>query len=158
MPPFVKEKGGTLTEAQVKVLAEGIKAHWKSDEPLTETPPSYELPKHEAAQAAVGSRQRGAEVYARACAGCHGPNGTGVEEQGIVKNAINVPAFLALVSDQAIRRVIITGRLDLGMPNYAEHDGRPDDFQPLTSAEIDDLVALLADWRATDNSIAQTQQ
>ena len=54
-----------------------------------------------------------------------------------------LPAFLALISDQASRRIIITGRPDLGMPNYAETDGRPEDFQPLTSAEIDDLVALL---------------
>ena len=33
------------------------------------------------------------------------------------------------------------------MPDYAGVDGRADDFQPLTSAEIDDLVALLAEWR-----------
>ena len=33
------------------------------------------------------------------------------------------------------------------MPDFAEQDGRRADFQPLTSAEIDDLVALLAVWR-----------
>jgi hypothetical protein len=42
------------------------------------------------------------------------------------------------------------------MPSYAENDGRPKDFQPLTSAEIDDLVALLADWRATGNVTGRT--
>ena len=31
---------------------------------------------------------------------------------------MNEPDFLALVSDQALRRIIITGRPDLGMPNY----------------------------------------
>ena len=116
------------------------------------------MTKSEGVQASPGSRERGAEVFARACAGCHGPNGAGIEHDGVVASAINVPAFLALISDQAIRRIIITGRPDLGMPNYAEHDGRPDDFQPLTSAEIDDLVALdrrLASDRQLDRSNSQ---
>jgi hypothetical protein len=33
------------------------------------------------------------------------------------------------------------------MPAYDDTAGRPADFQPLTSAQIDDLVALLASWR-----------
>ncbi len=37
------------------------------------------------------------------------------------------------------------------MPSYAEDDGRSTGFQPLTSAEIDNLVALLAAWRAGEN-------
>jgi mono/diheme cytochrome c family protein len=163
MPPFASDHGGSLTDTQLKVLAEGIKTQWKSDEQLAESPPAYELTKIAGVQASPGSRERGAEVFSRACAGCHGPNGAGVEhngqtDKGIVESAINVPAFLALVSDQAIRRIIITGRPDLGMPNYAEHDDRPDDYEPLTAAEIDDLVALIADWRATGNSIVQTGQ
>ncbi len=158
MPPFASEMGGSLTDAQVKVLAEGIKSHWKTEERPAESPPAYELSKSEGVQASPGSRERGGEVFARACAGCHGPNGVGIVHEGVVASAINVPAFLALISDQAIRRIIITGRPDLGMPNFAEHDGRPEDFQPLTSAEIDDLVALIADWRATGNSIVQTGQ
>jgi len=81
-------------------------------------------------------------VFARACAGCHGRQGQGGEH-----GAINEPAFLALISDRALRRIVITGRPDLGMPAYDGTDGRPDDFPPLTSAQIDDLVALLASWR-----------
>jgi mono/diheme cytochrome c family protein len=156
MPPFSHENGGALTEAQVKVLAEGIKAHWKSDADLEETPPAYALAKGEGAPTTPGSRERWAEVYQRACRGCHGPNGAGGERNGTVGGAINVPAFLALVSDQALRRIIITGRPDLGMPTYAQQDGRPSDFQPLTTAEIDDLVALLAHWRAVGN-VAQVE-
>jgi hypothetical protein len=82
----------------------------------------------------------------------------GSDGEVAIAGPINVPAFLALISDQAIRRIIITGRPDLHMPSYAESDGRPADFQPLTSAEIDDLVALIADWRATGAVARQSQE
>jgi mono/diheme cytochrome c family protein len=91
------------------------------------------------------------EIYQRACAGCHGLNGAGGEGNHSRVGAINAPAFLALISDQALRRIIITGRPDLGMPTYAENRGRPADYRPLNSAEIDDLVALLAEWRSAGN-------
>jgi cytochrome c oxidase cbb3-type subunit 3/ubiquinol-cytochrome c reductase cytochrome c subunit len=61
--------------------------------------------------------------------------------------AINDPDFLALISDQALRRLVITGRPDLGMPDYADPKGRPEGFKPLTSQEVTDVVALLAYWR-----------
>src|SRR5262249_36889571 len=80
-------------------------------------------------------------VFARACACCHGESG---REQAL---AINEPAFLALISDQALRRIVITGRPDLGMPSYSgARDGDPK-FRPLNSQEVTDLVALLAAWR-----------
>ena len=90
----------------------------------------------------------GARVFARACAECHGPQGQG-EKNGrpLEGGAINNPAFLALISDQALRRIIITGRPDLGMPAYDGTGGRPPDFRALSSAEIADLVALLKSWR-----------
>jgi mono/diheme cytochrome c family protein len=157
MPAFSYNNGGPLTDAQVKVLVAGIKAHAVSTEATAASPPAYALTKGAGVQTTPGSRERGADVYARACAGCHGPNGAGGERNGLMGGAINVPTFLALVSDQALRRIIITGRPDLGMPTYAEQMGRPTDFQPLTSAEIDDLVALLADWRAT-GGVVRTEQ
>ena len=147
MPAFSIEKGGSLTEAQVKALAAGIKSRWKSATPLSDTPPAYALSAAAAGQLTPDARERGAKVYASACASCHGPNGGGGEHTTQIGGAINVPAFLSLISDQALRRTIITGRLDLGMPNYAEQKGRSADFHSLTSAEIDDLVALLAHWR-----------
>jgi cytochrome c oxidase cbb3-type subunit III len=157
MPPFLRANGGSLTDAQVKVLVEGIKSHWKSGKPLEGTPPTYTLVKGNGVQSTPDSRKRGADVYQRACAGCHGPNGSGGERSGSTVGAINVPAFLALISDQALRRIIITGRPDLGMPTYAETDGRTPDFQPLTTIEIDDLMSLLTHWRAT-NTVARTDQ
>jgi mono/diheme cytochrome c family protein len=156
MPAFSRTNGGSLTDNQVKLLAEGIKSHWRSATPLQDTPPAYALAKGKGLQSTVSNREHGTEVFQRACAGCHGPNGAGVERNGSLRRTINVPAFLALISDQALRRIIITGRPDLGMPTYAEKRGRPADYRPLTATEIDDLVALLADWR-TAGAIAQTR-
>jgi cytochrome c oxidase cbb3-type subunit 3/ubiquinol-cytochrome c reductase cytochrome c subunit len=86
-------------------------------------------------------------VFAEACAGCHGDRGQGFEKGGQRKRAINDPAFLALVSDQALRRYVITGRPDLGMPSYAgARDWNPE-FSPLDSQKVTELVALLAEWK-----------
>jgi cytochrome c oxidase cbb3-type subunit 3/ubiquinol-cytochrome c reductase cytochrome c subunit len=134
---------GALTDAQIKVLAEGIKTHWGPPASLRPSVPAY----RSAAGSRGGDKDRGAHVFARACAGCHGKDGQGVEREHRLDRKIHDPAFLALISDQALRRYIITGRPDLGMPAYDGKKGRPEDFQALTSAQIDDLVALLANWR-----------
>ena len=137
MPAFARARGGPLTDAQVQALAEGIKKRW-GPAASGEAPPPYLSP----AGTRSGNPDEGARVFARACAGCHGRQGLGGEH-----GAINEPAFLALISDRALRRTAITGRPDLGMPAYNGTDGRTDDFRPLTSAQIDDLVALLVSWR-----------
>jgi cytochrome c oxidase cbb3-type subunit III len=142
MPGFARDRGGPLTGEQVQVLAEGIKKRWGPAAP-GEAPPQYLSP----AGTKSGNRDEGARVFARACAGCHGGRGQGGEHGGRPVGAINKPAFLALISDKALRRTAITGRPDLGMPAYDGTAGRPADFRPLTSAQIDDLVALLVSWR-----------
>jgi cytochrome c oxidase cbb3-type subunit 3/ubiquinol-cytochrome c reductase cytochrome c subunit len=142
MPAFARAQGGPLTDAQVQVLADGIKTRW-GPAVSGEAPPPYLSP----AGTKKGNPDEGTRVFARACAGCHGRQGQGGEHGRPPVGAINEPAFLALISDRALRRTVITGRPDLGMPGYNGTDGRTDDFRPLTSAQIDDLVALLASWR-----------
>ena len=136
MPAFARDRGGPLTAAQVEAVAKGMKARW-GGAPPKEEPPPYLAPKE------AGDKERGAKVFALACAACHGDEGRGAEQAG----AVNDRAFLALISDQALRRIVITGRSDLGMPDYSDSDWRSPKFKPLTSAEINDLVALLAYWR-----------
>ena len=136
MPAFAREKGGPLTAQQAEVLARGLKPKW-GGAPPPEKPPPYLAPK------AAGDQKRGEKLFALACAACHGEKGQGGEEAG----AINDRAFLALISDQALRRVVITGRPDLGMPDFTVTDYRSPDYKPLTSEQIHDLVALLAYWR-----------
>jgi mono/diheme cytochrome c family protein len=143
MPAFSSDDGGPLTNDQVKVLAEGIKPRWRASEA-----PRTDLPKYtdSAPKSRDGQVERGRLVFTRACTPCHGSNGEGKAERA---GAVNDPTFLALISDDALRRLAITGRPDLGMPDFASKEGRGDDFRPLSSAEISDLVALLAHWRGS---------
>lgn len=144
LPPSIEAKQDSktvarqrapLTDAQVRVLAEGIKKHWGP--PAAGSPPPY-------LSAKAGNEKDGARLFARVCADCHGAHGEGSKDG---ERRINDQAFLALISDQALRRIMITGRPDLGMPAYNDGAGRPEDFQSLSSPQIDDLVALLASWR-----------
>jgi mono/diheme cytochrome c family protein len=132
-----------LTVAQLKVLAEGIKQRWQAAARPGNLAPPYLAPEVEG----NGNKDEGARVFARACAGCHGNQGQGGKHGERQVGPINDPAFLALVSDKALRRYAITGRPDLDMPAFDGKDGRSPDFRPLSSSEIQDLVALLAYWR-----------
>ncbi|MEA2502057.1 MAG: cytochrome c oxidase cbb3-type subunit, partial [Actinomycetota bacterium] len=145
MPAFSRGKGGPLTDAQVKVLAGGIKPRWAPARPAHPEVPPYSVAEGE--PGGTGDAARGREVFAIACACCHGPRGEGGDPKAQEAGAINNAAFLSLISDQALRRYVITGRPDLGMPACTEKGDRPDDFRPLSSAEVADLVALLARWR-----------
>jgi cytochrome c oxidase cbb3-type subunit 3 len=150
MPAFAAQQGGPLTDAQVRALAVGIKPRWGATAKSHGSAPAYSV----TTGSGAGDKGRGAQVFARACAPCHGPHGEGGENGDGGAGAINDPAFLALISDQALRRYAITGRPDLGMPDYEDKTGRPHDYQPMTSAEIVDLVALLASWRQGDRLIS----
>ena len=174
MPAFSKENGGTLTDAQIQVLvmeikgipykivkrdeagdakvevvpgAGGISPKWGTPETPPKGAPSYS----EQSTGSVGSRagddRKGAVVFARACAACHGDHGQGIQEKGETVRTIHEPALLGLISNQTLRRYIITGRPDLGMPSYAARPHNPN-FVPLTDEEVTDLVALLASWRS----------
>jgi mono/diheme cytochrome c family protein len=83
-------------------------------------------------------------VFDRACASCHGKDGLGGKDK---VGPIHESAFLALISDQAVRRIILTGRRDLKMPDYAGKAGRPPDFRPLSPTDVADLLALVSEWR-----------
>jgi cytochrome c oxidase cbb3-type subunit 3/ubiquinol-cytochrome c reductase cytochrome c subunit len=135
MPAFAQARGGPLTDAQILVLAGEIKSRWgKQEKAAGAQPPPY-------LAGGRGDVKRGEKVFLRACAVCHGAGG---KEPPL---RINDPAFLALISDQALRRVVITGRPDLGMPDWAGPRSKGDtDFKPLTAAEVTDVVALLSSW------------
>jgi mono/diheme cytochrome c family protein len=136
MPAFSQVKGGTLNSRQISILASELRSHWLPGGPKDDhLPPYLADQKRERASNAL---QQGSAAFARACAGCHGSKGEG-DSAGRIAD----PAFLALLSDQALRRLIITGRPDLGMPTYAQKVGRDDNYRPLTSVEIVEIVAFV---------------
>jgi cytochrome c oxidase cbb3-type subunit III len=149
MPAFSVSSGGQLTAEQVLVLAEGIKKRWGPVPPVPPDAPGYLL--ESAKPDRADASEAGMLVFATACASCHGERGQGRvfsgESGGTPAGAINVPAFLTLISDQALRRLVITGRPDLGMPDCTDRNGRPGEFKPLNSRQVTELVALLASWR-----------
>jgi mono/diheme cytochrome c family protein len=149
MPAFAAAKGGQLTAEQVTVLAEGTKQRWGPAAPAPNGAPSYLV--DQTKPDGAGRKEDGVMAFARACACCHGDHGQGgnhgARTDGRSVGSINQADFLALISDQALRRLVITGRPELGMPDYASSEGRPAGFKPLSSQNVADLVALLASWR-----------
>jgi cytochrome c oxidase cbb3-type subunit 3/ubiquinol-cytochrome c reductase cytochrome c subunit len=145
MPAFGRQFAGTLTEEQIHIVAAGVKERWRVKQPADKKLPAYAVATSGEPPAAE-EVARGAKVFERACADCHGADGEGSggdESPG----RINDPALLSLISNQGLRRIVITGRHDLGMPNFAGDEGRSSNFEPLSSEEIADVVALLASWR-----------
>jgi cytochrome c oxidase cbb3-type subunit III len=174
MPAFARDRGGPLTPAQIRVLAYEIKGiaykvvrkpegesgkvevvrdvqgaapKWGSPGPYPDAAPPLHVKADESRRSPSAYEHIRKTAFARACAGCHGERGQGVEQGGQRMLTINDRAFLGLISDQALRRYVITGRPDLGMPSYAGARHGEADFRPLDSREVTDLVALLAEWR-----------
>jgi cytochrome c oxidase cbb3-type subunit 3 len=83
--------------------------------------------------------ERGRELYAKMCAVCHGPAGEGYRADQAPR--IAHPEFLAAVNDDYLRRAIAQGRPGTTMSAWSKERGGP-----LSSAEIDAMVALLRSW------------
>ena len=133
MPAFVESAGGTLTEAQIDVITKEIRSRWSKQGVLDAvTAPSY-------APKSPGDAQRGKVAYKTYCESCHGPGGGG----GRKGSAITNDSFLALVSDQGLRTIVITGRPELGAPDWRGNvPGRS-----MSDQEVTDVVAWLASRR-----------
>jgi len=133
MPPFAQSAGGMLTENQIEVLVQGIRKRWAKPDALAGvTPPPYSA-------AEPGDATRGAAAYATFCAGCHGQEGKGTPKGSSIVDG----TFLALLTDQELRTLIIVGRPDLGAPDWRNNvPGRP-----MSDREISDVVAWLSAQR-----------
>ena len=137
MPPFAKSAGGMLTDEQVAALADGILREWGKPNLLAgQNPPPY-------AAAIPGDVTRGQQVFTASCARCHGATGEGMQTGASKQGSIVDPSYLALISDQSLRSIILAGLPDRDMPDW-----RNDSAQPLTDQQVTDIVAWLASHRA----------
>jgi cytochrome c oxidase cbb3-type subunit 3/ubiquinol-cytochrome c reductase cytochrome c subunit len=145
MPAFAQSSGGTLTDRQVTVLAQGIVQQWSNSAALNgQTPPPYvaSLP---------ANAENGKQAYGVFCARCHGEAGEGGPADGNASGngpklgSIVDPSYLALLSDQNLRSITIAGRPDQGMPDW-----RSDASQPMTDQQVTDILAWIASKRTAD--------
>jgi mono/diheme cytochrome c family protein len=136
MPAFAQSAGGMLTDAQIDVLTKEIRSRWSRRGTLDPASAPPYAPK------LTGDAQRGEAAYKTFCASCHGPVGRG----GQKASAISDDSFLALVSDQSLRTIVIAGRPELGAPDWRGNlPGRP-----MSDQEITDVVAWLASRRVAN--------
>jgi cytochrome c oxidase cbb3-type subunit 3 len=134
MPAFAQSSGGMLTGKQIDVIAREIRSRWSRPGILgAANPPSY-------AAKSAGIIPRGELAYKTYCESCHGPGGHGAARGSSVTD----DSFLALVSDQGLRTIVITGRPELGAPDWRGNvPGKP-----MSDQEVTDVVAWLASQRA----------
>ena len=134
MPAFAQSAGGMLTSVQIDVLTKEIRSRWSQRGILDATSAPPYTPK------LTGDAQRGEAAYKTYCASCHGPSGSG----GAKGSSITDDSFLALVSDQGLRTIVIAGRPELGAPDWRGNiPGKP-----MTDREVSDVVAWLVSHRS----------
>jgi cytochrome c oxidase cbb3-type subunit III len=136
MPAFAKSAGGMLTDRQIDIIAHGMRERWSKRDALRgANPPPYSA-------LVAGDASRGSGVYATYCASCHGTGGNGGKASSIANGS-----YLALVSDQGLRTVVIVGRPELGAPDWRGNGGAAG--KPMSAQDISDVVAWLASQRAS---------
>jgi cytochrome c oxidase cbb3-type subunit III len=133
MPAFAQSAGGMLTNAQIDVITKEIRSRWSRPGILDAVSAPPYAPK------STGDPQRGEAAFKTFCESCHGLGGRGGQKASAISN----DSFLALVSDQSLRTIVIAGRPELGAPDWRENlPGRP-----MSDQEITDVVAWLASQR-----------
>jgi mono/diheme cytochrome c family protein len=140
MPPFAKSQGGMLTDQQIEVIAQGIIDNWGHDISAG----GQKLPAY--AATTQGNAANGKVVFQTFCASCHGADGTGADKNGVNAGSVVDPAYLALVSDQGLRSLIIAGQPNQGMPDW-KSDIIGSGARAMTDQEVTDLVAWLVSHR-----------
>ncbi len=154
MPAFAIDNGGTLTSKQVKIVVDGIRMTWGGKRLEQNDLPAYAISQDDPAglNSPDADADAGAAVFKAACASCHGDDGMGGKDGG----PIAVAALSHLMSDQLLRRTIIVGRTDLGMPNYIESGKQSSLGRALTADEIVNLSAYVRKLQRRSSPREQT--
>jgi mono/diheme cytochrome c family protein len=127
MPAFGASAGGFLTSQQIDALVLGMRSRWVRGSQKVAGIPPY-------SSSTVGAVEQGHQLFQVNCASCH--------QQG--QQRITDTSYLALVSDQSLRTIVLAGRPDLGQPDSQQvRPGRP-----LTDQEVSNIVAYLHSLRS----------
>jgi mono/diheme cytochrome c family protein len=127
MPAFGESAGGFLTAQQVDLLVAGMRARWGHKDQTSADMPPY-------SSSALGNVEGGRNIFRVSCSSCH--------QQGQQK--ITDASYLALVSDQSLRTIVIAGRPDLGHPDWKQIRRG----QPFTDQDVNDVIAYLHSLRS----------
>jgi cytochrome c oxidase cbb3-type subunit 3 len=129
MPAFSIANGGELTDRQIDILVAGMRACWRKPNAFgNDSPPPYKATH-------AGDASKGEQVYAAACASCHGASAQQPGKDGPILDG----SYLALINEQTIRTTLIAGRPDIGQPDWrADSPGHP-----LTDDDITNVSAWL---------------
>lgn len=120
MPPWGWEAGGPLSREQVEALVQVLR-RWGGAEPGP-TPPAPDA-------------LRGAALFARHCASCHGDLGEG---GAIVERAIRSAEVLDRTTPERLRSLLETGLPGRAMPAFKG---------VLSEQDVRDLLALFQKWK-----------
>ncbi|HEX4065548.1 MAG TPA: c-type cytochrome [Acidobacteriaceae bacterium] len=132
MPAWARSAGGMLTDQQINAIIAGMRREWAKPNAFAgATPPPY-------LQSAAGDANTGKQMYQARCASCHG---------GVQRQQIDGSVYLSLVSDQALRSIIIAGRPDIGQPDWQHDNPRGAQGQPLSEKNVNDIVTYLHSLR-----------
>lgn len=149
MPPFAQSHGGMLTDQQVSALVQGMLQHWGRPDALAgQSAPPY-------AASREGNPASGQQAFGTFCASCHGTDANGTKlPNGSVTGSLLDSSYLALVTDQGLRSIILAGQINGAAHNWHSYGPRP-----MTDADITNIVAWLASHRvATPGQPYATRQ
>jgi cytochrome c oxidase cbb3-type subunit III len=133
MPAFAQSAGGMLTDKQIDVIVRGIRERWSKPDVLQ----GANAPPYSSSQ--PGDPSRGWVAYAAYCSSCHGAGGRGGQKASSIVDG----SFLALISEQELRTVVIVGRPELGAPDWrGDIPGKP-----MSAQDVSDVVAWLTSQR-----------
>jgi cytochrome c oxidase cbb3-type subunit 3/ubiquinol-cytochrome c reductase cytochrome c subunit len=132
MPAWAQSAGGMLTDQQIGAIIAGMRKEWAKPVAYAgATPPPF-------LQNQAGNGQRGQQIYQTRCAGCHG---------GSARQQVASPVYLSLVSDKAVRSIIIAGRPDIGQPDWQHDNPKGAAGEALSGQNVTDIVAYLHSLR-----------
>ncbi|HTV81848.1 MAG TPA: cytochrome c [Acidobacteriaceae bacterium] len=133
MPAWAQSAGGMLTDAQVDAIVAGMRKEWQKPNAFEgTTPPPLVQPAIPDAKTRAAAVKQGRQLYQAHCASCH---------TGPARQQLTSPIYLALISDQALRSIIIAGRPDIGQPDWRHDNGQ------LSPQDVTNIVAYLGSLR-----------